>query len=229
MKNLKNKIIPAVFCFIVLFGTAGFSGTAFSQATNQIILTWRAESFTPPDFYGRALPSPGSMVSVSVEETSGGRILDLSRTSLSWSIDGKFFSEGTGLKKINFKAGVAPGSSHFVRVVIERGGEKEEATAQIPVSAPRVAIAVPYYPERTAPRGGFRVFAMPYFFNVGSLQDLLFFWDVNGALRAGGRDNSFEIQADPARNDRYFRIKSAVQNRKNILEVGREGSVLEAN
>ena len=229
MNNSKNKIIPAIFCLVVFLGLAGFGGTVFSPSANQIILTWRAENFAPPEFQGRTLPSPGSMVSVSVEKISGGRILDLSRTSFSWSIDGKFFNEGTGLKKIVFKTSVTPGSSHFVRVVIENNSEKEEATARIPISAPEIVIATPYYPEGTAPRGGFRVFAKPYFFNVGSLEDLLFFWDVNGARRSGGGDSSLEIQSDPSRNDRYFRIKSIVQNRKNILEVGREGVVLEAN
>ena len=230
MDNLKNKIISIllIFGFVVFLGFAGFSGRVFSQTANQVILTWRAESFAPPDFQGRTLPSPGSMITVSAEEVSGGRILDLSRTSLSWDIDGRFFQDGTGLKKISFKADTTPGSSHFVRVAIERSGGKEEATAQIPVSSPTVAIAAPYYPAGTAPRGGFKVFAEPYFFNVGSIGDLLFFWDVNGAARSGGSDNSLEVSADPLRNERYFRIKSIVQNRKNILEVGREGVVFTA-
>src|SRR5207249_1734890 len=53
-------------------------------------------------------------------------------------------------------------------------------TVYVPVVSPEVVIQSPYPTNQVA--SSFTLWGKPYFFNVGSINDLDFLWDINGEL-----------------------------------------------
>ena len=154
---------------------------SFAQAVlgTEGFLTWRAETYVPHGYGGKALPTQSSFVSAAFELIEGGKQADLSGRELRWFLDDALFTKGRGLKTTRFQATVGNDNSHFVRVQVTDGRNiLFEKSAEIPVVRPRVNIVPPFL-ENVIGRGAHEFSVVPFFFNVKSLDELLFAWTVN--------------------------------------------------
>lgn len=177
----KNIFFCALFLLVLAAVLCGIWLPVQAQAPQgQALMTWQALNFYPADFRGKALPTEGSRVAVSVAFTESGRFRDLSRVTIRWYIDGTFAARGTGLTEFPFTVTGRNGDTQVVRAAIEfSANSRFESSVIIPVGSRRLALRSSaegtLVPDTDA---GFEAF--PYFFNVASLSDLIFFWSVNG-------------------------------------------------
>jgi hypothetical protein len=141
--------IHTTLILVSFFAISLFS--AHAQGAPQLYITWKVNNFYPINFEGRAFPSPGTPVTVSVESTIDGKMVYLSKAEISWYKDGNRFDYGTGVKESSFTAEELDTNSHFIRVRAVIGSATVEKTIRIPVTKP---IPIARYPQdllRTLP------------------------------------------------------------------------------
>lgn len=192
---------------------------ANAQTSPQVILSWQANNFYPADYQGKALATPGTPVAVSAEVLRGGKFVDSSKTSFSWFADGKLLASGVGLKETVLNVSKAPGDSHFVRVSINLDGEVFDSATRIPVSKQNLVLEAPY-PNALVKSGSKAVVeAVPYFFNVSSIQSFVFSWQVGGNdLVESGSDNELILNIGAAGGAEPITIFGSVRNANNLSE-----------
>ena len=154
----------------------------FSRAQSQpyIFLTWKAETYVPPHYPGKALPIPNSKITVAVDLVDQGRVVDLSSETTYWYLNDAFLTGGAGITRVAITAPDTLGKNTIrLRVALPnyQGGVMKSVT--IPVTLPEIVI------EHALPRKEVRgetleVRGWPYFFNVRDLSELLLSWSVAG-------------------------------------------------
>ncbi len=215
MRQFTTIITLALALFIALLTSAHAAGTP------QLIITWKANNYYPINFEGRALPSPTTPVTVSVEGTVDGKLIDLSKTDISWYKDGDRFDIGTGLKETSFNAEDTDAGSHFIRVAATINGAPAEQTVRIPVVTPVAVLEVPY-PDKTVPAGSVaNLVSVPYFFNAASITDFIFSWQIGDLKQNTGSDNLLAVNVGTPYTDdqRTVTVNSYIQNRNNPFEI----------
>lgn len=201
--------------FIVLLTSAHAVGAP------QLIITWKANNYYPINFEGRALPTPTTPITVSVEATIDGKLIDLSKSDISWFKDGKRFDFGTGLKESSFNAEETDVGSHFIRVAVLISGATIEQTIKIPVVGPILVLEVPYL-DRTIPEATTaNLVSVPYFFNATSINDFIFSWQVGDLKQNTGSDNALAVNVGTpyTEDQRTVTVNSYIQNRNNPFEI----------
>ncbi|MFH1129454.1 MAG: hypothetical protein V1686_01840 [Patescibacteria group bacterium] len=142
---------------------------------NMLELVWNAETYTPLEYQGRALPTKGSMVDVdAVISVSGGSTSNL---KFSWFLDDTFQESKSGYGKTSFRFGVRKfsGSSHNVLVKIFNDDRSfyTEKSIDIPICEPEVVLT-------QSNTNLLSIVAKPYFFYIKKLTDLIFEWTLAG-------------------------------------------------
>jgi len=151
-------------------------------------LYWSADNYVPFDYQGRILPTKGSWVIIDVDLEILGE--DPENLKYSWFLDGTFQDYKSGYGRDNFKFGIrrSKGASHTIllKVFNESRSFLVEKSITIPITNPELVIYNnnPINLSYTASNKDFDVvsneensfFALPYFFNVKSLEDLEFNW-----------------------------------------------------
>jgi len=177
-----------------------------------VILTWQAQNFVPADYLGKILPTTGAPIKVGLEMVNENKIQNLAQTNIRWYIDEKLLTQGLGLKQIFFRATQAPTYSHLVRSVIQTENEID-ATTEIPIVNPKVIIKAPNF----AAVGKNLLQAIPYFFNINNLNDLVFNWNVNNQTVQGNNFLQLEL-TPPIPTNNNLDIKVMAKNLNNDLE-----------
>jgi len=151
-------------------------------------LYWSADNYVPFDYQGRILPTKGSWVIVEADlKILGGNPKNL---KYSWFLDGIFQEYKSGYGRDNFKFGIRrlKGASHTIllKVFNESRSFLVEKSITIPITNPELVIYNnnPINLSYTASSKDFDVVsdkessfsALPYFFNIKSLEDLEFNW-----------------------------------------------------
>lgn len=180
MRANHHNVIAALFFSAILLGSGSYVALAQSQSS-QAHITWKASNFYPSSFEGKALPTFGTPVTVALEVTQAGTLIDLSQAEITWELDGKFLTGGRNVKRATFTASKGAGETHFVRVVAERGSSSFGTSVRIPVEAPSVSIGAPYL-IRTNLTDSIPLRALPFFFNVSSLREIGFQWNAGGII-----------------------------------------------
>jgi len=224
--NIKplTAVIVLLVVGLLLLVVGHWSLVAGAQTPAQVILTWQANNFYPADYAGKALATPNTPVTISVEVLRDGKLLDTSEGTFTWYVDEKLIDRAQGLKEILFTVKNPVGDSHFVRVAIKLENDVFENSTRIPVSEHVVAIEAPY-PDKLVRAGSKALLqAMPYFFNVFSLEDLTFSWKINERVSEAGSDNQLILNVGTPQTEaqRTIQIISTVQNSRNFLEFSRE-------
>ncbi len=199
------------------------SSEALAQNKNdntQIILTWQANNFYPADYRGKAMATQGTPVTVSAEIFINNKPIDLSQAVFTWYVDDEIKNSGQNLKEITFAAEKPEGDSHFVRVTVKVGGRDLETSIRIPVSKHLIILETPYPDQLVRTEIKTQIQALPYFFNISSLADLNFSWQVNEKNLETGNDNRLILNlGEPKTNEqREIQIHVSVQNQRNQLE-----------
>jgi hypothetical protein len=182
-KTIKLGILTlgaAVFMF--------YSITLSRGAGPQLFVTWRAATYTPADYQGKALPTWNSLVTISFELLSNGKPVDLSKQTVYWYLSDSLLKGGVGLQTLSL---VTPQNSQdtlSLKVEIPNfGGNMLDKDINIPIVAPRAVVNAPY-PEGKFSVTSAEVQALPYFFNVQDPLALSYDWNVNGATPPGAED-----------------------------------------
>ncbi len=207
--------------FLLLFFFFAVPLAVGAETGSSLFITWKANTLFPSNFQGKALPSPGTSSDGSGEMAKNGIIADPTKTLFTWSVDGRNVVEGMGKNTFTFSAEKNADSAHFVRVTAETGAESVNSSINVPVVTPFSVIETPF-PFNIIPKNS-KVFirAVPYFFNVSSLQDLLFGWQMNDFKTSTKQDNvlSFDV-GDPNRNTaKEVNITSYTQNSLKDYEI----------
>lgn len=199
-------------------------GARAQTAAPYLIVTWRAHNFYPSDFAGKALPTPGTTVTTALGVVSGGQPLDLSQAKITWFLDEEFLEEGKGLQETRFVARESSRGYQLVRVSIMNDRGTFEGAVTVPVVAPQVVIEFPSFQGMARVGDEITARAVPYFFNVRSLGELSFAWQVNGAWRraqAGANAVTAKIGALEGATSRVAPLAVAATNLGNQLESAR--------
>lgn len=191
--------------------------TAGAQSTDapQLLVTWEARNLYPAAYPAKAFPSQGSTVDLSMSAISGGSLMDLSRALITWRIDEKVIGRSEGLQTISFTSSKQSGSSHFVRAIVETGGQAYEIVTRIPVLDPRVVIQAETSAENV------QLSAVPFFFNASDLSGLNFTWTVAGKTFTKDGDGSVSVGAEGGLVGSGLRADLVVRNLTNPLEYAK--------
>jgi hypothetical protein len=164
-----------------------FKGVA-QQIQPELLITWQASSYAPPGFRGKILPTIYSSVAASVELIDNGKIVDISNQPIYWYLDGDLIQNTTGVQRVVFPVNAFPGNTLALRVELPNyQGQSILKTAEIPTTKPAVVIDAPF-PEKRVASTAVQVAARAFFFNVRSLNALVFDWSVNGTTAANSEN-----------------------------------------
>jgi len=222
----KNTIAAAVavsfFSLLITNYQLPITSIAAQTVPPTALLTWQADNLYPADYQGKALPSPGSPVTVAAALVESGHFVDSISVNFEWYVDERFTSDGKGANVLAFTAGNPSGGAHFIRVEgTTDKGVVFSGSARIPVAAPRLTIDAPF--PRGAPWDdeGFLVSAIPLFWNVTSLANLEFTWLVNGRREEGSRESRITLRVPRDTAGRAVSVEVYAQNRSNPSEYAK--------
>lgn len=219
-KQLLNCLITELLLFaVIVFGLIN-GAHAQTQSPPQIILTWRANNFYPANYKGKVAVTQSTPVTVSAEMLLNNKLIDLSQAVFTWYVDDEIKNSGQNIKEITFTAQKPEGDSHFVRVTVKVDDRNLETSIRIPVSKHLIILETPYPDQLVKAETKAQIQAVPYFFNISSLADLNFAWQVNDKNLETGNDNQLILNlGKPKTNEqREIQIHVFVQNQRNQLE-----------
>ncbi|MEK7089367.1 MAG: hypothetical protein AAB920_00950 [Patescibacteria group bacterium] len=191
------------------------------QIPPQIILTWSAENFYPSNYRGRALPTIGTPITVSTEMLINGKSADLSQANIAWYNSGNQIDSGIGLKQTSLKPDTNDVDGIFVRAEITLGNIIAEQSILIPISQPVVAIEIPYPHSIINANSDVTMRAVPYFFNVASLNRFIFYWQVGSIKKNMGAENSISLKISSPFSEaqKNVAVSSYVQSRDDMTNI----------
>ncbi len=144
------------------------------------IIDWSTDTYVPPGFHGKQLPTGGSNVTAWVMLLNDGVPVDISDYTIYWYADGELLQSGQGLQRISFAAPQATEQVTDLQARVEdANGNPFVADIQVPVVAPKVAIEADY-PGGIIASSSADIKALPYFFNVSGPSALTYAWSANG-------------------------------------------------
>ncbi|MEK7635899.1 MAG: hypothetical protein AAB405_02295 [Patescibacteria group bacterium] len=229
MTNFKIQI-----GFISLISLIGFVGQiGYAQISPQFMVSWQADSTAPAWYSGKIFPTKDSPVEISFELidsssaslTAGGKIVDLSKTTIRWYINDKLVkneSDGLGIKYLKFITADYPGQDTEIRISIpnyKNFGPLDKIIA-IPIVKPQTIIIAPYSDRKiTAGKSVFE--AIPFFFSAKDLSNITYKWFVDNRVVSDIGDNQrildFNIPQEVPKGT-VVNIKATIKNLLKDLE-----------
>src|SRR3989338_5844802 len=105
LSSHRRKKLFSLFGLFVLAALI-FANASFAQTSSpRVLLTWQAKNYVPAGYLGKALPSPSSIVTASVEIIDQGKIADLSKNNVYWYLNGSLVGSGVGKKTVSVRVG----------------------------------------------------------------------------------------------------------------------------
>jgi len=207
---------------LLITGFLLITHSAAGQASPRILASWRAVNYTPSDFQGKIFPVKNTLVEVGADLLDRGKLVNLKPYEIRWYLDGALIKSGKGLQTITFAA-TRSSNVHSLKVrILDYKNTAPEALLDIPVKTPR-AVITSFNPKKQASVGTNNFQALPYFFNIASLNDLNFTWSSDGKPIAGAPVNpsilNLNIASEGAPVETKMRIAAFIQNIKNPIEA----------
>lgn len=165
-----------------------FGGDAVAQrAAPQMLVTWRTDTYVPPEYPGKPLPGKLSPIVVSFELIDNGQVVDLSKETIYWYVDDDLWSNKRGVHSIQVRASDVYGGDMSVRIEIPSyRGRAVIKTVDIPAVAPKAVIESPFS-DGLFKDLSLRFKAKPFFFRTPP-SSLSYEWSVNGEPPAGDQN-----------------------------------------
>ena len=219
-----QKVFFLLAVFLAVFGFTTFLVEA--QTTPEIWATWKASSYVPADFPGKAMPSEGTLVTTSFEVVDNGKFVNLAGYEIYWYLNDELIKTGLGEQQVSFR--VPTRGNHQIRIQVnDYNGANLVKTIEIPAIRPEAVIVAPY--ARDSFSGSrIQVKAVPYFFNTAKPEKLNFSWKVNGQKPATTENISFlDISLGGETTDGYeININLSISNPNNLLLSGSTSKIL---
>ena len=220
--NKKVFFLSAVFLAVFYFSPSALK----VQAEGEIWATWKASSFVPVDFSGKAMPSEGTLVTTSFEVVDGGKFTNLAGYEIYWYLNDELIKTGLGEQQVSFR--VPSRGNHQVRITVNSyNGGTLVKTIEIPTIRPEAVIVAPY-PRDAFSGSRIQVRAVPYFFNTSNPDKLNVSWKVNGQKPDSTENISFlDINLGGKTTDGYeLNINLSISNPNNFLLSGSTSKIL---
>lgn len=215
MKKISKKLFPEIF-ILAVFIIGGFFSIAkgqfnLLQAPNgnqsiEFLIDWKANTYVPADYDGKAMPTYGSKITISATPLS---IVNENDYVYNWTIDLAFSPESNGQPATDFVVRKTAGGEHSVYLEIsdkKTGGVIKEYVVAIPIFSPFSIIyqkngggaLIPLNIENTAKPGGqLNLIARPFFFNkTMSSKSLNYKWRINNRLVEGSASDPDELSVE---------------------------------
>jgi hypothetical protein len=199
---------------------------AFAQPAPEFMVSWQADSYVRAWYQGKALPSAGSQVKVSVELVDNGRLVDLSKQEIRWLINSRDAKSGIGLQTITFNVDSIRQAQKIIVTIANYKGSNINHLVTIPRVQPEVVITLPALNQEIS-AGLHRIRGLPFFFASTDIGDLRFSWSANGENLAGPANTS-EIELDTTQVpvDSRVNLSLMVQNLINPRESASQSVIL---
>ena len=223
-----SLVLLVVFILLINF-TNSANTRVLAQMAPELLVTWRANNYTPLNYAGKSLPTRETQVYASLELIDALRPADISKREIRWLLNNRLYKSGVGLKKIVFAVPELTRDNQLLRaLVVNYRGQNVEQLVRIPVVDPEAVIGVPY-PNRKIGAGENFFMAFGYFFNVNDLNDLSFLWSANGASARGENDlpNLLKLNALGGRSGDKINLSVSISNKINPLELASDNVALE--
>jgi len=240
--TIKNKIL-LLFIVGLLFTQLTFAQTKTKKNSSpppppspspfspSLILNWQTNNFVPSTYEGKILPTNGSTIYLSLIAKNNDTVIDLSNSLILWYLDGDFYDGGVGQTNMQFKVTKVANNFHFVSVnvsVSQPDGSSQVLTqsVNIPIINPQVVINVPY--TNIPSNSSVSLSAIPYFFNIQSLDDLSFNWKITTPLETqnASGDNTITINTNDYLKGKQINVALQTQNNKNPFEFAKNQTTL---
>ena len=186
--------------------------SALNIRVSDLSLVWVAETLVPQWYKGKALPSPGSIVSVAAipQIMVGGKTISPKNLIYQWGLDDEEKTRvGVGEDIFRIKTSDLPRSLHHVTLTVEDTGRTVKKSGEIFIEplAPRLVIYHSTPLGGVDPRSAQSFFfiklrglvdfvAEPFFFPVKSRNELSFRWSVAGLDATGAPENPHVLTLD---------------------------------
>jgi len=182
LKLLAIALVAAAFL------SGGFAQKGRAQTTTeQVLLTWRAATYTPLRYAGKALPTVNSIINFSVDVLKDGAPVNLSKQDIYWYVNDELFSGGAGKQRASLLMNSVIVTPPEIRVQI---GTLSKAI-RLPIVYPEAVIETPY-PNSRFTANTVHAVGAPYFFAASSPSTLNFSWSINGET-ASSRENPADL------------------------------------
>jgi hypothetical protein len=206
---LSLLLVFLIFCF--------YANKTFAQEKeSELLILWKSSSFVPSNYLGKPLPVNGSIVYLYVIGKENNKILDLSSFPILWYIDGEFKNGAVGQIDNKIKITKMGGDYHSVRVEVKMPNKTLNKTITIPVSQPKVVLDVPLFKDQK----NILVSALPYFFNIKSINELEFLWNISvgGEKYETQGENTVLLNTEEIQGNVLLEISALAKSKKLIPE-----------
>lgn len=170
--------------------TAGFFTPFLSHAAPELFITWKAASYVPPSYTGKALPTAGTPIDALVTLIDGSKAISLAPYDISWYAGENRVAGGKGVIAARAIAPITGEDSFELRASVAKYNDQPlDAFITIPVVRPKILIR-----KKTGVQNGFS--AIPYFWNIMNPDGLAITWDDLGdsiTARATNKKNQLEF------------------------------------
>ena len=213
------RTVFSVFIGIVVVFGMGIAPLVEAQTSNaETFISWRTNAYTPPGYPGRVIPAAGSSVLITAEVITGGRPVDLSKYEIRWFLNDELYQSSNGAQSIVVPVPELHGRSFDVRFeVIDAPFTNTDAIIQIPLGNPQVILSSPNNFVLT--EGEQLIKATPYSFFIGSGDDLIYDWTINGQIPDVSDTPQELILNVEGRPTQSVRVNLKVSNPRNEKET----------
>lgn len=193
MKKTAKILTLSVFSLVFF---ALLSVNIASGAGEDILLSWKTDSFVPAQYLGKRLPTGGSKVAVLAQVIKDGRVSSASQYEATWFLNKKIVAQGKNITKLEFVADEAVSQYEVILVLANSSQGTIEQTIVVPVVKSKLIIDSPYY-ENFVGAKDIRLNSLPYFFNVASEDEISVSWTINDNVVAiRSKALTFDIATD---------------------------------
>ena len=176
---------------IFSIATLTFFLPLLSYAAPELILTWKANTYVPENFTGKALPIASSAIDASVILVNGGKVISLNPYDINWYAGEDRVTGGKGKANARLTAPATGQDALELRVhILKYENQPLDAFLTIPITRPEIVIAK----KPHAQTQGFSI--IPYFWNILNPNELAIAWDDNEdsiTARATNKKNALEF------------------------------------
>ncbi|HRY52963.1 MAG TPA: hypothetical protein P5089_03965 [Candidatus Portnoybacteria bacterium] len=191
LNKIKKSILINLLLLIALISIGLYIAEQTPSAnagTNDFLMTWSSNSYIPPQYAGKALPTIGTTVEIVVLPVKK-LSQDADAFTYLWVLDGKqaYSSQGKGKSSFQFQITKWDGDKHEVeaRVLDAQENMLWRGFLTIKVRQPQILFNTPNnnyaVSESMSVNTGkeLTIYAIPLFFRANKISDLVFNWQLN--------------------------------------------------
>jgi hypothetical protein len=184
-----TKKIPILTAIGILAGISAIPLSSY--AATELLVTWKASSYIPSNYKGKALPTGGTPIRARAILIENGKSISLAPYEISWYAGEERIAGGLGVNTASFRTPKTGQDSLELRVNVARYKDRPlDAFVTIPIVQPVLALKK----KKTSSKVDFS--AIPYFWNIKTPEDLAITWTENSDIitaRAVNKENPLEF------------------------------------